>query len=164
MGVFEGLGAYAIFKQAITLILLIICLGISVYFTIVNINKNYVSTQICNIKSNPDKTQVLTYVANGVQFTKNINSVTQTSNNVTTVNYAYSEGRCKLYYPSANPDEYYLTYNPTTVLEIITVVLFIIFLLSILFFVFLTSSPEGAGVVGGIEAAGDLFSLARNRW
>jgi hypothetical protein len=162
MGIMDGLATYQIIKSGFGLAFIVLLLCLAIGFTINNMNKNYLSTTVCNIKSIPKSNnsnydQKLTYTVNGQNYEYIIPGVTTTTNNVTTTNYAHREGNCTLYYPKAKPEEYSLNYNPTTVSSIFAVVLFIIAIMSGIWFLFLRSHREFAGVMGGISAADDIM-------
>ena len=157
----EGLATYEIIKTGFFLFIIVLLLCFSIGLIFYNMNKNYMSTTICYIKSIPNSNyqQSITYSVNGKAYKKTVQGVTTTTNNVTSTNYAYPEGNCTIYYASANPDDYSLNFNPTTVSEIFAVVLLIIAILMTLWFLFLRSHKEFAGVVGGIDAAQTAFSV-----
>jgi hypothetical protein len=158
MSVMSGLAGYEIFKTGAFLLLMTCILFCVVGLLISNINKNYVSTTICNIVSNPitpisNHEQTLTYSVNGKQYVKIIPGISTTANNIKTINYAYQEGSCTLYYASANPDDYSITYNPTTMSGIGAGILLFVIILIYLWLSFLRSNRDVAGVFGGISAA-----------
>jgi hypothetical protein len=158
-GIMDGLATYQIIKSGFGLAFIVLLLFIAIVFTINNMKKKYLSTTVCNIKSIPNSNydQKLTYTVNGQNYEYIIPGVSTTYKNVTTTNYAHREGNCTLYYPKANPSEYSLNYNPTTVSTIFAVVLFIIAIMSGIWFLFLRSNREFAGVMGGISAADTII-------
>ena len=163
MAIMNGLASYGIFSSGVSLFFIILFFCIAIGFLIYNINQNYLSTTICNIVSNPDKSQTVTYTVNNKQYVKSILPVQITNNNVTTTNVAYLEGSCTLYYPSANPDSYSLYYNPTTISGIISGVLFLLSVLSYFWFSFLKSNRDVAGVAGGLNVANSVINMFGKR-
>jgi hypothetical protein len=149
----SGLATYKIIKTGFGLGLIVFLLCIAIYFIFYNINKNYLSTTVCNIKSIPDSNfqQILIYSVDGKKYDYTIPGVTTTINKVTTTKYAYPEGNCTIYYPKSKPSEYSLNYNPTTVSVISAGVLFVIAILTTLWFLFLRSNKEIAGYMGGFD-------------
>jgi hypothetical protein len=161
MGVMEGLATYEIIKTGFFLFLIVLFLCIAIGLVFYNLSKNYLSTTICDIKSIPNSNyqQTVSYSVNGKAYKQTIQGVTSTTNNVTTTKYAYPEGKCTMYYASANPDDFSLNISPTTVSGIFAAVLFVVAILMTLWFLFLRSNKEFAGVVGGIDAAQTAFSV-----
>ena len=158
-GIMDGLATYQIIKSGFGLAFIVLLLCFAIGFAINNNKKKYLSTTICNIEPIPNSNyeQKLTYSVNGQKYEYNIPGVTTRYKNVTTTNYAHRAGNCTLYYPKANPSEYSLNYNPTTVSSIFVVVLFIIAILSGMWFLFLRSNREFAGVMGGVSAADTII-------
>jgi len=161
----SGLATYEMFKTGLCSILICCCLGIAIYFTITNINKNYVPTNDCSIKSNNDGsfTQILTYTVNNKIYNKEIlpTSTTNKQTNITTYSFAHPEGSCTVYYPSANPDEYSLTYNPTIITGIISGGLCCCIIFVCIYLAFLRANPDAAGVMGGISASRSIIGAFR---
>ena len=157
----DGLATYQIIKTGFFLFLIVLFLCIAIGLVFYNLSKNYLSTTICEIKSIPNSNfqQTVTYSVNGKAYKQTIPGTTTTTNNVTTTNYAYPEGKCTMYYASANPNDYSLNFSPTTASGIFAGVLFVIALLMTLYFIFLRSNKEFAGVMGGIDAAQTAFSV-----
>lgn len=157
----DGLATYQIIKTGFFLFLIVLFLCIAIGLVFYNLSKNYLSTTICDIKSIPNSNfqQTVSYSVNGKAYKQTIQGTTTTTNNVTTTNYAYPEGKCTMYYASANPNDYALNFNPTTASGIFAGVLFIIAILMTLYFIFLRSNKEFAGVMGGIDAAQTAFSV-----
>jgi len=153
MSIMSGLATYKIIKTGFGLGLIVFLLCIAIYFIFYNINKNYLSTTVCNIKSIPDSNfqQILIYSVDGKKYDYTIPGVTTTNKNITTTKYAYPEGNCIIYYPKSKPSEYSLNYNPTTVSVISAGVLFVIAILTTLWFLFLRSNKEIAGYMGGFD-------------
>ncbi len=122
--------------------------------------KNYLSTTICTIKSIPNSNfeQTLVYSVNGQKYDYTISGVTTTVNKVTKTRYAYPEGNCTIYYPSADPSDYNINVNPTTASAIVTGILFLIAILMTLYFLLLRSNKEFAGIMGGISVAQSTIS------
>jgi ATP-dependent Zn protease len=160
MAIMDGLATYEIIKTGFTIFIMCLFLCCAVGLTINNLSKNYISTKNCNITSNVDKSQILTYTVDK-QYTQQINPTITTNNNVSTKNYAYQNGPCTLYYPSANPSVYSVNSNPTTVSEIIAGILCCLTILTFLWFLFLRSHRGVAGVVGGIDVANTAFRILR---
>ena len=165
MSVMDGLATYEIIKTGFGLFLIVLFLCIAIALIFYNMNKNYLSTTICNIKSIPNSNfqQTLVYSVNGQKYDYIISGVTTTVNNVTKTRYAYPEGNCSIYYPSANPSDYNVNINPTIVSEIAAGVLFVIAILATLWFLFLRSNKEFAGVMGGIDVARNTISMFNPR-
>jgi len=161
MAVMQGLASYQIFKTGGILFLVLILFCVSIYFTISNINKHYTETTICNIKTNSDKSQIVTYTVNSKTYLKNIPPSEKTINNVKTIEPTYTEGNCKLYYASNNPDDYSINFNPTIASEIFAGIMFVILIVVFIWFSFLRSHREFAGVVGGIDIADNLMHRYR---
>lgn len=167
MSVMSGLAGYEIFKTGAFLVLMSCFLFCAVGLLISNYNKNYTSTTICNIISNPitptsNHEQTLTYSVNGIQYVKIIPGISTTVNKVTTINYAYPEGNCTLYYASSNPNDYSITYNPTTISGIGAGILLFLIILIYLWLSFLRSNQDVAGVVGGISVAKSVIGSFKN--
>lgn len=161
MSVMSGLASYEIIKTGVILFILVVCFCIFLYLTIRDLNKNYISTSMCNIKSNTDNTQILTYTVDNQTYTKNIPPSTTTQNNQTTIKPTYPEGSCTLYYASKDPNDYNVNSDPTTVMTIISVVILIIVIIIFIWLLFLRSNREVAGVVGGIDVVSSVFRFAR---
>ena len=163
MSISDSLATYKLIKTGIGLaiILLFLCIAISLLFN--NINKNYLSTTICNIKSIPNSNyeQKLTYSVNGKNYEYTIYGVTTTNKNITTTNYAHPEGNCTLYYSKSKPEDYSINYNPTTTSSIFVVVLFIIAFLTTLYLLFLRSNKEFAGFMGGVDIAQSTLNYVK---
>ena len=157
----DGLATYQIIKTGFFLFLIVLFLCIAIGLVFYNLSKNYLSTTICDIKSIPNSNyqQTVSYLVNGKAYKQTIPGTTTTTNNVTTTTYAYPEGKCTMYYASANPNDYSLNFSPTTASGIFAGVLFVIALLMTLYFIFLRSNKEFAGVMGGIDAAQTAFSV-----
>ena len=153
MAVMQGLASFEIFKTGAILFLVFICFCISIFFTISNINKNYTSTTVCNIKTNSDLSQTITYTVNNKAYTKNVPPSEQTVNNVKSLKPTYTEGSCTLYYSSKNPDDYSINFNPTIISEIFAGILLLVLIGTFIWFSFLRSNRDFAGVVGGIDVA-----------
>ena len=117
-------------------ICMVIMLFIIIYL-LYNTNKNFISNNDCNIINIQDSTiqQSLIYNVNNVKYTKTL----LPTNNNGTLTYTFPEGKCTLFYNSANPDEYALNKNPNTILRTIAFILCIILILWICFVVFLQS-------------------------
>jgi hypothetical protein len=161
MSLMDGLATYQIIKTGFFLFLIVLFLCIAIGLVFYNLSKNYLSTTICDIKSIPNSNyqQTVSYLVNGKAYKQTIPGTTTTTNNVTTTTYAYPEGKCTMYYASANPNDYSLNFSPTTASGIFAGVLFVIALLMTLYFIFLRSNKEFAGVMGGIDAAQTAFSV-----
>jgi len=167
MSLMKGLAGYEIFKTGAFLVLMTCILFCVVGILISNINKNYISTTICNIVSNPvtptsNYTQTVTYSVNGKEYIKIIPANARTVNKTITYEYAHREGPCTLYYASANPDDYSITYNPTMISGIGASILFVLIIIIYLWLSFLRSNEDVAGVVGGISAAKTVFRSFRD--
>jgi hypothetical protein len=165
MSVMDGLASYQIFKTGISLFFMVLFLCCSIGLVIYTINQNYVSTTICNVTTNPDKSQILNYTINKKEYVRNIPVVTTNNNNVITTHAAYTDGKCTLYYPKATPDSisYGVNTNPTTISLIVAGVLCFITILMFLWFNFLKDNRGVAGVVGGIDAAQTVASMFNRR-
>lgn len=165
----SGLAGYEIFKIGVFLVLMSCFLFCAVGLLISNYNKHYISTTICNIVSNPitptsNHEQTVIYTVNGIEYKKIIPGISTNVNNVTTFKYAYPEGTCTLYYASSNPDDYSISYNPTTVSGIGAGILLVIVIFIYLWLSFLRANQDVAGVVGGISAAQSVFGVfGKNR-
>ena len=163
--VMSGLAKYEIIKTGIGIFILVILLCCAIYMIYYSMKKNYKSANKCNIYSNRNDnqyTQTLTYVVQGETYTKDIPAQIVKNNNISTKQYTYPEGICKLYYASANPNDYSVNYKPTTVYIIMSVVLFFIALLMIGWFIYLRANRDVAGVMGGIDAAQTVVSAFNN--
>jgi hypothetical protein len=163
----SGLAGYEIFKTGAFLVLMSCFLFCAIGLVITNINKHYISTTICNIVSNPitptsNHEQTLIYTVNGIQYVKTISGITTINNKVSTTNYAYQEGPCTLYYASDNPNDYSITYNPTTISEIGAGILLVLIILIYLWLSFLRANQDVAGVFGGISAAKTVIGSFRH--
>ena len=161
----EGLASYEIFKTGLSLFFMILFLCCAIGLVIYSINQNYVPTTICNVTTNSDKSQIVTYSVDNKQYVKNIPAVVTNNNNVTTTNSAYPSGSCTFYYPKANPNSnsYGVNTNPTTMSEIIAGVLCFITLLMFIWFNFLRANRGVAGVVGGLDAAETVVNMFHKR-
>ena len=165
MAVMDGLASYQIFKTGITLFFMILFLCCAIGLVIYTINQNYVPTTICNVTTNTDKSQILTYTINNKQYVRNVPAVTTNNNNVVTTHSAHTDGKCTLYYPKETPDSisYGVNTNPATISQIIAGVLCFITLLMFLWFNFLKANRGVAGVVGGLDAAQTVANMFRTR-
>jgi len=160
--IMDGLGTYAVYKAGLGIVILVIVMIVIIGFIIYHKNKNYVSTQDCNIKSNTnDKSQILTYKVNDVVYTKTIPPTTKTTNNVQTTEYTHPEGSCTVYYSSVDPNVYNVGADPTTLFEIIASILCFLIIISIIWFYVLRSNKSLAGVMGGIDVATSLVGRRR---
>lgn len=155
----DGLATYELLKTGFGIFIMILLLCGAIWMTIYSRKKHYKATSECNIINNNDasKTQTVTYSVDGKKYVKTVPSITVTQNN--TPQYTWSEGACKLYYASADPNDYSINSNPATIFEIVAIVLFLISIGTIIWFLFLKSHKEVAGVVGGIDAAQSVFSI-----
>jgi hypothetical protein len=167
MAVMDGLASYEIFKTGLSLFFMILFLCCAIGLVIYTINQNYVPTIICNVTTNSDKSQILTYTINNKQYVRNVQPISSRNNdtNVVTTHSQYPDGKCTLYYPSANPDSisYGVNTNPTTITEIIAGVLCFITILMFIWFNFLRANRGVAGVVGGLDAAQTVVGMFRKR-
>lgn len=157
----DGLATYQIIKTGFFLFLIVLFLCIAIGLVLYNLSKNYLSTTICNIKSIPNSNfqQKVTYSVHGKVYEQTIQGVTTTNNNITTMNYAYPEGNCTLYYASANPNDFALNFSPTFASGIFAGILFVVAIFMTIYFVLLRSNKNFAGVMGGIDAAQTAFSV-----
>ena len=162
MAVMQGLASYEILKTGGILFLVFIIFCGSIYFVVSNFNKNYISTTICNIKTNQNLSQTVTYTVNNKSYTKNIQPSESTVNNVKTLKPAHTEGNCTLYYSTNNPDDYSINFNPTVGSGIFSGVMFIVLIVVFIWFSFLRTHREVAGVYGGISVANNVFGRNRN--
>jgi hypothetical protein len=159
MGLMDGLATYEIWKTGFGIFVMVLLLCGAVWMAIRSSKKHYLSTTMCNITNDSDKTQTLTYTVDSKQYVKTIPPTIVTKNNVSTSNYTWPVGSCKLYYASADPNDYSVNSNPATIFKIISVVLFVISIGAVLWFLFLRSHKEVAGVVGGIDASQSVLSI-----
>ena len=160
--VMEGLGTYQLYKIGFGIVIMIIAIIVLIYFIIINYNKNFISTQDCNIKPNAgDKSQTVTYKVNNVVYTKNIPPITKTTNDVQTTEYANPEGPCTIFYSRDDPNIYNIGSDPTTVFGIIAGILCVILILTIIWYNILRSDKSLAGVMGGIDVASSLVGKRR---
>jgi len=165
MAVMDGLGTFQVYKTGFSLFLMILFLCGAIALVVYTVNKNYISTTICNVTTNTDQSQLVTYTVNNKQYTKNVPPNVSTNNGVTTTNPAHSNGQCTFYYPSAEPDgtSYGVNSNPTTISFIIAGVLFVITIITYIWFMFLRSNKNVAGVVGGLDAADSVIGMFNRR-
>ncbi len=161
----DGLASYKIFKSGFQLFLVIAFLCFAIGLVIHSMSQNYISTSICNITENPDKSEILKYTVNNKEYTKNIPPATVRNNNVTTTTTTHQVGKCTLYYPSADPnsDSYGVNSNPTTMTLIMAGGLCLITIGMFLWFNFLKSNRNVAGVFGGIDAAQSVVGMFNRR-
>jgi len=162
--IMNGLASYQIIKTGFGIFFIILLLCGALYMVYYTNKKNYQSTDKCNISSNKDDnqfTQSLTYIINSETYNKQIPAQVITQNKVSTKQYAYPEGLCKLYYAKANPNDYSVNANPSTISRIIAGILFFLAILSIVWLMFLRSHRDVAGVVGGIDAASSVVGMLR---
>jgi uncharacterized membrane protein len=165
MGLMDGLATYEIWKTGFGIFILVLFLGGAIWMENNSRKKHYISTTDCNIVNNNDssKTQTVTYTVDGKKYVKIVPSTPVIQNNVTSYQYTWPEGSCKLYYASANPNDYSISSNPATIFTIISVVLLVFCIGTVLWFVFLRSNREVAGVVGGIDAAHTVLDIFNKR-
>ena len=162
--VMSGLATYQIIKTGFGIFFIILLLCGAIYMVYYTHKKNYQVASRCNITSNTDDNQVtqsLTYIIQGETYNKIVPAQITTQNNISTKRYAHSDGSCKLYYAGANPNDYSVNANPSTVSKIIAGVLFFFAILSIGWFIFLRANRDVAGVVGGIDAASTVAGMFR---
>lgn len=162
MAVMHGLATYEIFKTGGILFIVFIIFSVSIYFVVSNVNKNYISTTICNIKTNQDLSQTVTYVVNNKSFTKNVQPSESTVNNVKTLKPTYTEGNCTLYYSTNNPDDYSINFNPTVGSGIFSGIMFVVLIVVFIWFLFLRANREVASVYGGISVANNVLGRYRD--
>ena len=165
MSVMEGLASYQIFKTGFYLFFIILFLCCAIGLAIYSLNLNYVPTSFCNVTTNTDKSQTLTYVINNKQYVRPISAVITRNNNVDTKSSYYPDGKCILYYPKENPDSinYSVNSNPATMSQVVAGILCFITLLMVLWFSFLRTNRGVAGVVGGLDVAHTVAGFFRKR-
>lgn len=160
--VMNGLATYEIFKTAGTLIVLILVLFSCTGWTIYNINLNYLSTS-GDIKLGPDNlTETLIYNIDGIEYRHIIQPVKTTTNNVTSINPAYTPGPCKVYYPQSNPNQFTISVlSPTTFSKIgVSIVCCLVFF-TFIWLMFLRKNKNVAGVIGGVNVAQSVLNPIR---
>jgi len=151
MAVMKGLALYEQIKTVFLLIIIYILLSCSIYFLQSAFSKNYQEIQ-GNITTNVDN-QSVTYTVNGKQYTQNVPFDTKTTKPI------YQNGAYVVYYAQNNPNDYSLGSNPLTISEIATAVFCCLAISIGLWLWFLTTHPELAGVVGGINAASSVAGV-----
>jgi hypothetical protein len=159
MKLMDGLATFEIFKTGFFIFIILIFFGFSIFLLINSIQKNYVSTTICNVVSNKDSsfTQTVTYTVNNDNYTQIIPANMKTVNNITKLSYAHPEGQCTLYYSKKDPKIYSVNSNPVKNNIIIVGVVLVIGVLVVLWFLFLRSNRQFAGIMGGIDIASSIF-------
>lgn len=157
----EGLATFEIWKTGFGILIIGLLLCGAIWMALNSRKKHYILTTDCNITNNNDmnKSQTVTYTVDGKKYVKNVPGTTVTQNHVSSSQYTWPEGSCKLYYALADPNDYSINSNPATVFTIVSVVLLVICIGTIIWFLFLRSHKEVAGVVGGIDAAQSVLSI-----
>lgn len=153
MSIINGLASYEIFKSSLTVVILAMLLMCASYFVYSSYDKNYVTTK-CNITTNNNQTQTLTYSVNDKNYTQTIPFVVNKNNNKTP---SFSNGICTVYYAEKNPNDYSVNYNPLYITGGISSLLCILLIGSIAWVFFLNSNRDIAGVMGGLNVTKNMI-------
>jgi hypothetical protein len=158
----DGSANYELIKTGLFLVVIIVLLSVSIYYFVKIGQQNYQSSSICNVVNSIDSSfrQTLTYTANNQVYTKIVEPV-YTVVTPPTLTFKYPYGKCTVYYPKNNPDDYTLNMNPITTNQIIASVLFAVAMVILIWFIYLKYNRYVAGVPGGIGAPRNIFSIFR---
>jgi len=163
----EAFGSYELLKTGFYIIMMCSFFCAASLVVTTTILTNYESVP-GNITLNADKlTETLIYTVNGKQYTKTINPIATTNNNITTTIPALNIGSCTVYYVSGDPDNYSINFNPKNIKVLFTSTICCLItcalICSISWFTFLRSNPGAAGVIGGIDATDTVVSSIFSR-